>query len=90
MVGVIGDDGAYAGIFTDGDLRRALQRHGSVAGLTAGEVMTRSPRTIAPEALAAEALRIMEEGKITVLLVAEEGKPVGAIHLHDILRVGIA
>jgi arabinose-5-phosphate isomerase len=91
MVGVVGGDGVCVGIITDGDLRRALQRHDSIAGLTAGEVMTRGPRTIAAGALAAEALRVMEERKITVLLVTDAaGRPVGAIHLHDILKVGIA
>jgi arabinose-5-phosphate isomerase len=54
------------------------------------EVMTRNPKTIAPSLLASEALEILNSSKITALIVAESGKPVGIVHLHDILRAGVA
>jgi arabinose-5-phosphate isomerase len=85
-VGVRAADGTLAGVVTDGDLRRHL------AGLmerTAGEVMTPSPITIAPGAPATEALRMLED-KITVLFVVEDGAPVGILHIHDLLRAGVA
>ncbi|WP_439576534.1 KpsF/GutQ family sugar-phosphate isomerase [Elioraea sp.] len=80
--------GRLAGIITDGDLRlhmepRLLERR-------AAEVMTRSPRTIGPEALAAEALREMNERRITALFVVEDGRPIGILHVHDLLRAGAA
>jgi arabinose-5-phosphate isomerase len=56
---------------------------------TAGEVMTRAPLTIAPGALAAEALKVMNERRITVLFVVEAGRPVGVLHVHDLLRAGV-
>jgi arabinose-5-phosphate isomerase len=52
--------------------------------------MTRNPKTIAPSLLASEALEILNSSKITALIVAESGKPVGIVHLHDILRAGVA
>ena len=89
VVGVTDDQGDLAGIITDGDLRRHLD------GLmlhTAGEVMTANPRTIAPEALAGEALALMNDRKITCLLVMapESRKPMGILHVHDCLRAGVA
>jgi len=92
------EDGRLAGIITDGDLRRALDpgKEGGAprAGLldsTAADVMTRAPRTIGPDALAAEALRAMEQRSITALFVVDEGgAPVGILHIHDLLRAGVA
>jgi arabinose-5-phosphate isomerase len=89
VVGVTDANGDLAGIITDGDLRRhldGLMRH------NAGEVMTANPRTIAPEALAGEALALMNDRKITCLLVMapESRKPVGILHVHDCLRAGVA
>jgi arabinose-5-phosphate isomerase len=72
---------------TDGDIRRRLERP---LARTAGEVMTRIPRTITPDLLAVEALSTMNRHSITVLFVVEDGVPVGAVHLHDCLRAGIA
>jgi arabinose-5-phosphate isomerase len=79
------------GIITDGDLRRGIERYGkSVFDLRAGEVMTRNPKTISADELAAKALSIMEKHSITALVVPDaEGKVVGIVHLHDILRKGI-
>ncbi|UFN47390.1 KpsF/GutQ family sugar-phosphate isomerase [Roseomonas sp. OT10] len=90
-LGVV-EDGALAGIITDGDLRRALDSgRADLLSLSAGEVMTRGPRTIGPEALAAEALRQMNEGPITTLFVVDEARaPLGILHVHDLLRAGIA
>ena len=88
---VIDKNGRISGILTDGDVRRGLGKWaGKLFELTAGEVMTKSPKTIAPEELAAKALSILEKYSITALVVPdEEGRPVGIIHLHDILRQGI-
>jgi arabinose-5-phosphate isomerase len=90
-----GEGGRLVGIITDGDLRRALQpgqaapQSGLLSRSTA-EVMTRNPRTIGPEALAAEALHLMA-GRITALFVVDEQqRPVGILHLHDLLRAGVA
>jgi arabinose-5-phosphate isomerase len=87
VVGIVGVDGALAGIITDGDLRRNMD---GLMGKSASDVMNKSPRIIALDALAAEALRIMNEKAITCLFVVDAlQKPVGLIHLHDTLRAGI-
>lgn len=85
---VVDERGALIGLITDGDLRRFLARRGADPTAPVTEAMTRNPRTIEPEALAAEALRLMENTAkgVTVLPVVAEGKPVGMIHMHDILR----
>ncbi|MBY0335045.1 MAG: KpsF/GutQ family sugar-phosphate isomerase [Acetobacteraceae bacterium] len=91
-LGVLDAAGHLAGIITDGDLRRAL-RAGSGQALMArraGEVMTADPRHITPDALAVEALRVMNERSITALFVVEAGRPVGILHIHDLLRGGVA
>lgn len=90
------DGGRLVGIITDGDLRRALDPGSAAprAGLlarSAGEVMTRAPRTIGPDALAAEALHAMEQRSITTLFVVDgTGAPLGILHIHDLLRAGVA
>ncbi|HIJ84852.1 MAG: KpsF/GutQ family protein [Magnetococcales bacterium] len=96
MTGVVNRAGALVGIITDGDLRRHLERGSSLLTQKAGELMTANPKTIAPEALAAEALHRMEEKKITTLFVCSEsgdndnlGAVVGVIHLHDLLQAGL-
>jgi arabinose-5-phosphate isomerase len=91
MTVVLDEAGDAAGIVTDGDLRRALERSADVGGLTARALMTRTPKTIAPSALGAQAWAAMEQHRITSLLVLEEGsrKPAGVIHLHDVLRAGV-
>ena len=90
-LGITGADGRLIGIITDGDLRRALDR--DLRTLRTGAVMNAAPRTIGPDTLAAEALRIMNEGArpITSLFVVDAGQlPVGILHVHDLLRAGIA
>lgn len=89
-VGITNDDGRLIGIITDGDLRRCLSS--DLLHKTAGDIMTRNPRTISPDVLAAEALKVMNTtGKgITQLFVIQDNKPIGIIHIHDCLRAGVA
>jgi len=90
-LGVIDAEGRLAGIVTDGDLRRAMGP--DLLSRTVGEIMTRAPRSIGPEALAAEALHAMNaRGRpITSLFVLDEaGRPLGLLHVHDLLRAGLA
>lgn len=88
---VTGDGDALCGVFTDGDLRRLLEKHGVGAmDLPVEDGMTRTPRTIPCDRLAVEAVRIMEELEISVLIAVQDGRPVGMVHLHDILRAGVS
>ena len=87
-LGLVGADGRLAGIITDGDLRRAMAP--DLLAREAASVMTPRPRTVAPDALAAEAMRMMNEARITTLFVTEGEKPVGILHVHDLLRAGVA
>ena len=87
-LGLIDASGRLSGIITDGDLRRHMEP--GLLGRSAAEVMTRNPRTIAPDALGAEALRLMNERRITALFVVEDGRPTGILHVHDLLRAGVA
>ncbi len=88
---VVDGSGALCGIFTDGDLRRLLERSG-LKGLEQplNSVMTKAPKTIAPDELAAKAVLLMEENEISVLVVVEGDRPVGIIHLHELLKAGVA
>lgn len=85
-VAVVDDAGALIGMITDGDLRRHMD---GLLDHNAGEVMTRNPRTVEPTTLAAEALKLMNEASITVLFVVQAGRPVGILHVHDLLRAGV-
>jgi arabinose-5-phosphate isomerase len=85
-VGVTDGEGRLVGVVTDGDLRRHID---GLMDHTAGEIMTKAPKTVTPETLAAEALNLMQ-GRITVLFVVEDQRPVGVIHVHDLLRSGVA
>jgi arabinose-5-phosphate isomerase len=85
-LGVTDADGRLVGVVTDGDLRRHIN---GLMSHTAGEVMTRAPKTVSPDILAGEALSMMQ-GRITVLFVVEDERPVGVIHVHDLLRSGVA
>lgn len=90
MTAVVDDDNRIKGIFTDGDLRRALDSATDVHKVEMHEVMHRNCKTIAPEVLAAEAVHLMEEYKINGLLVADpDRRLVGAFNVHDLLRAGI-
>lgn len=86
--GVVDAKGKLLGVITDGDLRRHMSPR--LLDKKAAEVMTRKPLSIRPQALAAEALGMMNERAITSLFVVENGKPVGILHIHDCLRAGIA
>jgi arabinose-5-phosphate isomerase len=90
MTTVIDDDGRLAGVITDGDLRRCLEKGINVSTVKAVDVATRSPKTIEQDALAARAVQIMEQFAITSLVVLDERRTlVGVIHLHDLLKSGI-
>jgi arabinose-5-phosphate isomerase len=86
MTTVVDAEGRLAGILTDGDLRRLMQQRGAATlDLVVGDCVTKNPRTIAPGELAGSALRIMEERKITSLVVIDpERHPLGVVHLHDL------
>jgi arabinose-5-phosphate isomerase len=86
MTTVVEADGRLAGILTDGDLRRLMEKHrGAVLEMRAAEGMTRAPQTIGPRVLASEALNLMEKKKITSVVVVDEAKRVlGVVHLHDL------
>lgn len=86
--GIIDSKGALIGIVTDGDLRRHMSD--GLPQKTAATVMTKNPMTVAPRLLAAEALKILNDTNRTQLFVVENEKPVGILHIHDLLRVGIA
>ena len=86
-VGVVDARGAIAGIVTDGDLRRHMRPDLMTAQVD--DVMTKNPKTIRGDLLASEALEILNSSKITALIVTEASKPVGIVHLHDILRAGV-
>ncbi len=92
LSGVFNRDGELLGIITDGDLRRALERYENVLEKKAGDVMTRNPKGIEKDALAAFALKEMEEFSITSLFVFDgptDKRPVGLIHIHDLLKAKI-
>ena len=87
-VGVTEQEGSLLGIITDGDLRRHITSN--MLEMTTADVMTSNPKTISPDALATTAVAILNEKSITALFVIEDGKPVGVVHLHDLLRIGVA
>ena len=88
LVGVIDDDGRLVGVFTDGDLSRVLDQN--ILEARIGDVMTTTPKSIAPNALAADALGVMNENGISCIFVCADEKPVGVLHFHHILKAGIA
>ena len=90
MTTVIDDAGRLIGVITDGDLRRLHLKTQSIAGVRAGDVASSSPKTIGSDELAAKALEVMEAWAITSLVVPDaDHRPVGLIHMHDILRAKI-
>ena len=90
MTAVLDTAGRVCGVFTDGDLRRALQKKVDVASAHVNDVMSKGPRTIRPDALAAEAVDIMETHKVNQLLVVDaRGELVGALNMHDLFRAKV-
>jgi len=92
VAGICDKEGRLVGIITDGDLRRALEREDDLLNRRASTIMTKNPRTVAKDDLAAKALHWMEEFSITSLFILAEdnsGSPVGIIHMHDLLRAGV-
>lgn len=87
-VGITDREGVLAGIVTDGDLRRHMSEN--LLALSAETVMTPAPKVISPDALAAEALALMNGASITSLFVVADRRPVGIVHVHDCLRAGVA
>ncbi len=88
VAGVVSADGRLDGIITDGDLRRHMRSN--LLTLSAREVMTARPKTVQPNLLAAEAVRLMNSKSITSLFVVEDGRPLGVLHVHDCLTAGVA
>jgi len=90
MTAIVDDDFRPIGVFTDGDLRRLLERTQDFSNLSIADVMHANPRTIGPDQLAADAVQIMEQFRINQLLVTDaDGKLVGALHIHDLTRAKV-
>ncbi len=90
MTTVVDDKNQLLGIFTDGDLRRTVDKGISLTGVAISALMNPTPKTIGIKALPAEALKMMEDLKITALVVRDEqSRPVGVLHMHDLLRAGV-
>ena len=87
-LGILDDDGVLIGIVTDGDLRRKMSA--DILNLKAGDIMTPDPITVAPDTLVSAALDILQRSSITALFIVDEGRPVGIVHIHDLLRIGAA
>ena len=87
-LGIVDEDGRLIGIVTDGDLRRHMGDR--LLDRRAGDIMTRSPKCVAPDMLSVQALEIINASSITSLFVVEDGRPVGLVHIHDLLRAGVA
>ena len=91
MAMIIDSNGILAGVLTDGDIRRTIIKHSNTTGLSVKDVMTVNPKRITEEAYAASALNLMEKYSITALAVVDDNNyPVGVIHVHDLLRAGVA
>jgi len=89
-VGVFWRSGRFVGVVSDGDLRRALERDGNIIDEKASDIMTIAPKRVSPGMMAAEALKLMEDEKITSLFVdGDAERPSGFIHLHDLLQRGV-
>ena len=83
------ENGTLVGIVTDGDLRRMLMKHPNIEAVKVRDIMTKSPRTVEKNALVADALNIMQHKEISVLPVMDDGKYIGMVHIHDIIKEGI-
>lgn len=90
MTAVVDDSGRAIGVFTDGDLRRLIEKQHNFSNLVIRDVMSKNPRTIGPDKLAAEAVSIMEKFRINQLLVTDnDGKLIGALHIHDLTEAKV-
>ncbi|HNU60468.1 MAG TPA: CBS domain-containing protein, partial [Aquaticitalea sp.] len=91
MLGVtaVVDEGKIVGIITDGDLRRMLSKNESIMGLIARDIMSSNPKRIDGNAMAIDAMELMETNGISQLLVEDKGKYAGVVHVHDLIREGI-
>jgi arabinose-5-phosphate isomerase len=88
VLGVTDELRQLIGIITDGDLRRHVSSN--LLEKTAGEIMTRSPKTVSPDTFSATILELANSLSITSVFVIEDGRPAGIVHLHDLLRIGAA
>ena len=89
MTVVVNEQQEMLGVITDGDLRRMLEKNSQLEGIVAKDIMTAHPKTIAPEALAVEALDVLRKFDITQLVVANQKQYLGVLHLHDLVREGL-
>jgi arabinose-5-phosphate isomerase len=91
MTAIVDGDDKLLGIYTDGDLRRTLEKHDNIRKVRVGDVMTRNPRSIAPGKLAAEAAQVLQEHKLggRLVVVSPDGRLVGALTFHDLLAAGV-
>jgi len=90
MTGIVDDSGTLVGVFTDGDLRRGLDHGLDIKTGLIRDAMTKNPKTVHAHILAVEALNLMDQKKITALMVVDnDNKPVGALNMHDLLRAGV-
>jgi arabinose-5-phosphate isomerase len=87
-LGVVDSKGRLAGVITDGDLRRHMGD--DLLNARTGAIMTKKPKSVAPDMLASAALELLNSSRITALFVVDKGKPVGIVHIHDLLRAGVA
>ena len=87
-VAIADRDDRLVGIITDGDLRRHMRA--DLLDARVEDIMTRSPKTVRPDQIASEVLELLNASKISAALVVEAGKPIGIVHLHDLLRIGVA
>ncbi|WP_299687537.1 arabinose-5-phosphate isomerase KdsD [uncultured Vibrio sp.] len=89
MTAIVGEDGQMAGIFTDGDLRRILDKRVDIHSTKIGDVMTLNPTVAEPNMLAVEGLNLMQAKSINGLMLCHEGQLVGALNMHDLLKAGV-
>lgn len=89
ITAVVNEQGNLLGIITDGDLRRMLEKNVSIEKSTAGDIMTKNPKTIGPDELAVEALDLLRKYGISQLAVSAAGKYLGIVHVHDLIREGL-
>ena len=89
ITAVISNDNDLLGIITDGDLRRMLEKNVAIDKAGASDIMTANPKTIGPDELAVDALDMLRKNEISQLVVSENGKYLGIIHLHDLIREGL-